>query len=86
MVIGLSILYFGTRKKTQELVKIGFTLIGITVAKLYLFDVWKMNQISRIIAFTVLGLLLLGGSFLFQKLKNLVKNLVDDHDNGSEPN
>lgn len=86
MLIGLLILYFGTRKKTQELVKIGFTLIGITVAKLYLFDVWKMNQISRIIAFTVLGLLLLGGSFLFQKLKNLVKNLVDDHDNGSEPN
>ena len=47
------------------------------IFKLYAYDVWQMDNVSRIIAFIILGIILLLSSFMFQRLKNLIKNLVD---------
>jgi len=40
-------------------------------------DVWEMSNIFRIISFIVLGILILLTSFMYQKLKNLMVNLME---------
>lgn len=83
-VIATAFIYIGLQKKNQEYNKIGFALIGIMVVKLYAYDVWQMDNISRIIAFIILGIILLLSSFMFQRLKNIIANLVDKKEKRDE--
>lgn len=82
-IMAASFIYFGLQKSKPEMNKIGFSLIAITIAKLYLYDVWLMDNISRIIAFIVLGVLLLFSSFLFQRLKKIIGSMVETKDKNS---
>ncbi|SDI23178.1 DUF2339 domain-containing protein [Chryseobacterium jejuense] len=77
-------IYIGLRKNIQEYNKIGFSLIGLMVLKLYAYDVWQMDNISRISAFIALGIILLLSSFTFQRLKNIIKNMVDTKEKNEE--
>lgn len=56
----------------------GLILLMAVVAKLYLFDVWLLNTVFRILAFGVLGTMLLATSFLYSKLKRTVRSLIAD--------
>ncbi|UTX50976.1 DUF2339 domain-containing protein [Chryseobacterium sp. MA9] len=77
-------IYTGLKKNIQEYNKIGFALIGLMVLKLYGYDVWQMDNISRISAFIALGIILLLSSFAFQRLKNIIRNMVDKKDKSKE--
>ncbi|WP_284464313.1 DUF2339 domain-containing protein, partial [Chryseobacterium sp.] len=77
-------IYIGLKKDIQEYSKIGFVLVGIMVLKLYGYDVWQMDNISRISAFIALGVILLLSSFTFQRLKNIIRNMVDKKDKNEE--
>jgi uncharacterized membrane protein len=77
-------IYVGLKKSLLELNKIGFVLIGFMILKLYAYDVWQMDNVSRIIAFIILGIILLLSSFTFQRLKNIITNLVDKKDENLE--
>lgn len=77
-ILAIIFIYFGINNKIRDLVKAGFILIGIMAVKLYLLDVWNMDNISRIIAFIILGLILLSSSFMFQKLKDIIKELMEN--------
>jgi len=70
-------IYSGLKHNRPELSKAGFSLIGIMILKLYAYDVWQMDNVSRIIAFIILGIILLLSSFAFQRLKNIIINMVD---------
>jgi len=85
-VLACLFIYFGLKKDIPEFNKIGFSLLGIMVLKLYAYDVWQMDNVSRIIAFIILGIILLLSSFMFQRLKNMIRNLVDKKDESSEEN
>ncbi|MGH1516284.1 DUF2339 domain-containing protein [Chryseobacterium sp. JK1] len=76
-VLASIFIYIGLKKDIQEYNKIGFALIGLMILKLYAYDVWQMDNISRISAFIALGVILLLSSFTFQRLKNIIKNMVD---------
>lgn len=76
-VLSSIFIYIGLKNSIADLSKAGFALIGIVVLKLYAYDVWQMDNVSRIIAFIILGIILLLSSFTFQRLKNIIKNLVD---------
>ena len=43
-----------------------------------------MSNVFRIVSFIVLGILILSTSFIYQKLKNLMKNLMDKLDENTE--
>ena len=77
-------IYTGLKKDIQEYNKIGFALISLMVLKLYGYDVWQMDNISRISAFIALGIILLLSSFAFQRLKNMIRNMVDKKDKTEE--
>ncbi|AZA80099.1 DUF2339 domain-containing protein [Chryseobacterium sp. G0186] len=83
-VLASIFIYIGLKKNIQEYSKVGFALMGIMVLKLYGHDVWQMDNISRISAFIVLGIILLLSSFTFQRLKNIIKNMVDKKDKNEE--
>lgn len=85
-VLSCGSIFAGLKKNIPELNKIGFGLLGITILKLYLYDVWQMDNVSRIIAFIILGIILLLSSFMFQKFKNMLKNLVDKNENSTDDN
>lgn len=76
-VLACLFIYFGLKKEIPEFNKIGFSLLGIMILKLYAYDVWQMDNVSRIIAFIILGIILLLSSFMFQRLKNIIRNFVD---------
>ena len=82
-VLSCGFIFAGLKKNIPELNKIGFSLLGITILKLYLYDVWQMDNVSRIIAFIILGIILLLSSFMFQKFKNVLKNLVEKNENSA---
>jgi len=73
-------IYKGLKTNAREYGKAGFALLGITIIKLYFYDVWKMDNVSRIIAFIILGVILLLSSFLFQRLKKIVTTMVVKQD------
>lgn len=79
-------IYKGLKTNAREYGKAGFALLGITIIKLYLYDVWKMDNVSRIIAFIILGIILLLSSFLFQRLKNIVTTMVEKKGTKDENN
>lgn len=83
-ILASILIYIGLRKNIQEYNRIGFALIGLMVLKLYGYDVWQMDNISRISAFIVLGIILLLSSFTFQRLKNIIRNMVDTKKNNEE--
>ena len=45
----------------------GLTLFGVIILKLYLYDVWLFQHIYRVIAFLVLGAMLVGGSYIYSR-------------------
>jgi hypothetical protein len=83
-VLACIFIYRGLKNNVSEYSKIGFALVAVTILKLYLYDVWEMDNVSRIIAFIILGIILLLSSFLFQRLKKIIKNLVENKEDKPE--
>ncbi|WP_128330820.1 DUF2339 domain-containing protein [Apibacter sp. HY039] len=73
-ISGLILIILGMKKNKVILRKISLALFGLIILKLYLYDIWQMSQTGKIISFILLGIILLCTSFLYQKLKILVKN------------
>jgi uncharacterized membrane protein len=79
--LGLSILWgsyslfliaFGIWKKNKP-IRIGaIALFGITLIKLFFYDISHLNTIAKTIVFVSLGVLLLVISFLYNKYKHLI--------------
>lgn len=67
VLIGVGILH-----KKQLLRMLGIGIFGVTLAKLYLFDLGEISTGSRIILFLALGVLLLVIAFLYQKFKSVI--------------
>jgi uncharacterized membrane protein len=55
---------------------IGLVLIGIVVAKLYLYDVWLLTRFYRVSAFVALGILLLVASYVYSRFKEKLDLLL----------
>jgi hypothetical protein len=68
VVSALVLLIIGIKKSKPGLKGLAFVLIGVSVAKLFLFDLQNLGVEFRIILFVVVGLLLSGFSFLYSKL------------------
>ena len=77
--LGLSILWsvyslllvgLGIYQKKKHLRIFALVLFGITLAKLFLYDISNLSTISKTVVLIVLGLLLLTISFLYNKFKD----------------
>jgi len=75
-VLAFVFLIVGIKKQNKNLRIIALTLLGITILKLFLFDIRNVSETGKIIAFILLGILILIISFVYQKIKVLV---LDDN-------
>jgi len=85
--LGLSILWgeyalfligLGIWKKKQYLRIGAIILFGVTLIKLFVYDIAHLNTISKTIVFCSLGVLLLIISFLYNKYKSAIANETTD--------
>ncbi len=53
-------------------------LLTIPIGKVFLWDVWALETIYRIIAFVGLGLLLLIGAYLYQRYSQVIKGVFTE--------
>lgn len=80
-LIAFVTLFIGMKKQAKILRILALLLLGITLVKLFTFDISNVSKAGKIIAFVILGVLLLIISFMYQKIKNL---LIDDKNEQTE--
>lgn len=73
-ILAFVFLISGIRKRIKNLRIAALILLGITILKLFLFDISNASETGKIIAFILLGILILIISFVYQKLKILVQD------------
>jgi hypothetical protein len=66
--LGLVLLYLGLRRNISALRVAGFALFGVSVGKLFLYDLARLSSITRAASFLAVGAVLLIGGFLYQHL------------------
>ena len=66
---GLVALVVGLREDLRAVRLGGLGLLLATVAKVFMFDLAALTSVYRVVSFTVLGLLLLVGAFVWQRLR-----------------
>lgn len=66
---GLALIAAGVAARNRLNRLLGLGLLAVVVLKLYLADVWMMGRLSRILAFSALGLLLLAASFFYSRFR-----------------
>jgi uncharacterized membrane protein len=67
MAYGAALLVVGFRKRSAFLRWQALILIAMTVIKVFVYDVSELEKGYRILSFIILGVLLLGVSFVYQK-------------------
>lgn len=79
-ILSFALLIFGIKKQWKQLRIIALSLLGLTIVKLFVYDINNVSETGKIIAFILLGVLILIISFVYQKIKKLV---VDESKNTS---
>jgi hypothetical protein len=67
-LVGVGLLLVGLRRRSTDERTGGLVLLGASVAKLFLFDLVVLNLMARASAFILVGLLLLAGGIVYQRL------------------
>ena len=78
---GVALISLGVATRTAINRVLGLAAIGFVILKLYLYDVWNLATIYRVIAFGALGALLLLTSFLYSRFRGKIESLWQS-DNG----
>ncbi len=73
-VFGITFLITGIRKNQSTLRYCGLFLFTVVVAKIFFVDLNKLEQLYRIIAFILLGILILSGSFVYLHYRQAFTN------------
>ena len=67
-VVGLGLLTLGLIRRARALRLAGFALFGLSLVKLFLYDLAYLSSIARALSFLAVGALLLLSGFFYQRL------------------
>jgi uncharacterized membrane protein len=67
-LVGLGLLYAGLVRRSRPLRVGGFALFGISLAKIFLYDLAALSSVARAVSFLAVGAVLLAAGFLYQRL------------------
>ncbi|RAJ12485.1 DUF2339 domain-containing protein [Arenibacter echinorum] len=73
-VYALLLIVLGIWKNKKHLRIMAFALFGVTLIKLFLYDISHLDTLAKTIVFVSLGVLLLIISFLYNKYKHIITN------------
>ncbi len=68
-LVGFAALVVGLRRDIEKLRLAALTVLLVTVAKVFLFDLTTLTSVYRVVSFTALGLLLLAAAFVWQRMR-----------------
>jgi uncharacterized membrane protein len=71
-VFSAVLMVLGFVKRSVTYRRTAIILFAITILKIFLYDMRNVSTPFRIISFIVIGLLLIGASFLYYKYKNVL--------------
>jgi uncharacterized membrane protein len=66
---GLAALVYGLLRDDRRLRLGGLMLLGLAIAKVFLYDLASLDEIYRVLSFIALGLLLLASAFAYQRIR-----------------
>ncbi len=71
-VLAFLFLIIGIKKQNRNLRIVALSLLGITIVKLFTYDISNVSETGKIIAFILLGIMILVMSFAYQKIRKIV--------------
>jgi uncharacterized membrane protein len=71
----------GIWKRARILRVVAMVLFGITILKIFIYDLSFLETLYRIFSFIGLGVILLAVSYLYQRYKSII---LDEHKNSEE--
>ena len=77
-VFAFIFLIIGIKKQWKNLRIIALSLLGITIVKLFVYDIKNVSETGKIVAFILLGVLILIISFVYQKIKKIVTDEIPE--------
>jgi hypothetical protein len=83
-VFAITLLLAGILKGRAALRGIGLVLLGGTILKVFFIDLAGLDQLYRIIAFIVLGVVVLAGSFLYFRFSQRFETEKEDEESKPE--
>lgn len=83
-VYSFILMLWGMRRNHQIIRITALGIFSITLIKLFAFDIREISEAGKIIAFILLGVLLLVISFMYQKLKELIVGTNDTANSEAE--
>ncbi len=82
-LFSVALMLLGFRQNNATLRKVSFGLFLVTVLKAFLFDMANVSTPYRIISFIILGLVLVGTSYLYYRHKDrIISALAESHKGG----
>jgi len=69
-LVGLGLLVFGLYRRSTILRYSGLVVFGLSLAKIFLFDLAELSSVARAFSFIFVGGLLLAGGFFLQRLSS----------------
>jgi uncharacterized membrane protein len=73
LLLAVSFILFGFKQKYVSIRRLGLGLSLFSTAKLFLFDLSYLTSVRRIIAYFCFGLMLVGISYIYQRLEKSVE-------------
>jgi uncharacterized membrane protein len=67
-LVSLAFLYFGLTRRSRALRLGGFALFGVTLAKIFLYDLAFLSSLTRALSFIAVGAVLLLAGFFYQRM------------------
>jgi uncharacterized membrane protein len=68
-VTGLAAVVTGLFRRQADVRLAGLALLGVAIAKVWTYDLSELDELTRVLSFVGLGLLLLVGAFAYQRIK-----------------
>jgi uncharacterized membrane protein len=84
-LFALGLIVAGIHKHVGPLRFTGLGLFSVVVLKVFLFDLANLDQFYRIVAFILLGIVILSGAFLYLKYRQTFANATASRDGGGAP-
>jgi uncharacterized membrane protein len=76
LIYGIILVIFGIAMKNRVVRLGGMGLLLLAILKLFFYDLWELGTLYRIISSISLGVVLLGISFVYQKHKDKLKEII----------
>ena len=69
-------LVVGIAKRWRPVRLAALAILAVPIAKVFIYDVWVLEKVYRIVAFTGLGLLLLASAYLYNRYSRAIKGFL----------